>query len=612
MRDISESVINASGAALAAGRLLRSLESGEPGRAKEQPSTSGAEVRAERSRARSGPGHGVLVALCSCSGMVEEAVDFRAVGKDLESADAAIEARRFDDLCTPEGRRQLSDALTESGCDRVVLGTCLPYHDRRKLEGIAGDLGVEESLIAVVDVCSAAMAGRGREAAERAGDVRARLLGAARRMKAEEPPAPAALPVMPRALVVGGGIAGLTAALAIAEHGHAVDLVERENELGGGLRWSSTALEGHSPERLLEKTLFEVQNHPLIRVHTGATVVRSRGEIGDFTTTVRFFSTGGEQSIRHGVTVLATGAHEAEPTCYGFGSHQAIVTQGQLERRLRDGRVDPARLRNVAMIQCVESREEPHNYCSRVCCRSAIENALALKEANQDLPVWIFYRDVMTYGFMESYYTRARREGVLFVRYPVTDKPQVSVAEDGGVTLTARDPMLDRPLTIEPDLLVLSNGLRPSADEKLAAALGVDLDEDGFFACADYKWRPVETAREGVFVCGTAHSPRTVGESAALAEAAAQHAVRLLDRRRLTISETVAVIDVRLCTACKTCVGMCPYGAVSFSEESKLAAVNPVLCQGCGTCAAACPVTAIRVRHFTPEQVFAEIEGMLA
>jgi len=272
--------------------------------------------------------------------------------------------------------------------------------------------------------------------------------------------------------------------------------------------------------------------------------------------------------------------------------------------------VDPANLKAVAMIQCVDSREEPRNYCSRICCSSALKNALHLKEQNPETDVYIFYRDIMAYGYLETYYTQARKAGVIFVQYPVGEKPHVEV-KDGRPMISATDPILDREIAVTPDLLVLSTGIVPGDGKRLADLYGLEVNPDGFFQEADSKWRPVDFIKEGIFMAGIAHSPRSITESIATAEAAAQRALRILSSDRLVSGGIVAQVRHSLCSLCERCIATCPYGARRQDDEEEKIVVDELMCQGCGSCAAICPNSASVVRGYSDQQVFEVIDAAL-
>jgi heterodisulfide reductase subunit A len=262
------------------------------------------------------------------------------------------------------------------------------------------------------------------------------------------------------------------------------------------------------------------------------------------------------------------------------------------------------------MIQCVDSREEPRNYCSRVCCATALKHALYLKEKNPGLPVYIFYRDMMTYGFAETYYTQARKANVIFIPYRVNQKPAVQIAQD-GLAVTVLDPIIGRQLKIEADLVVLATGIVPALPPELADMFGITLDQDGFFLEAESKWRPVDALKEGVFACGLAHSPRNISESITTAESAAQRALRILCRQRLPAGKVVAKVRHSLCSLCERCIDACPYGARAIDYEHEKVLINPVMCQGCGSCAAVCPNSASILAGFQEQQMFEMIDAAI-
>jgi heterodisulfide reductase subunit A len=426
------------------------------------------------------------------------------------------------------------------------------------------------------------------------------------KVKWANPEVVATIPTTQRALVVGGGIAGMTAALAIADHGFEVDLVEQTKNLGGNLMWLQKSLEGHSTQPLLEENCALVEKHPKISVRTESRVIYTEGEVGNFETTLE-----GPDNIahtlKHGVTILATGGTEAVTTSYGYETSPAIITQKEFEQQLSDDSIDPQQLNSVVMIQCVDSREEPRNYCSRVCCANALKQALYLKEHHPEMAIYILYRDLMAYGFSETYYTQARKANVMFIQYRVDQKPVVQAATD-GVEVTVFEPIIGQHLKIKSDLLVLATGIVPNLPPELVEMCGAALDQDGFFQEAESKWRPVDSLKEGVFACGLSHSPRNIAESITTAEAAAQRALRILARERVPAGKVVASVRHSLCSLCERCIEACPYGARAIDHDHEMVRVNPVMCQGCGTCAAVCPNSASILEGFRGQQMFEMID----
>jgi heterodisulfide reductase subunit A len=599
LRDISESVIQASSASLMASSLIHSKGGGLADAAAQEP--------VFRDVSREPPQ--VMVALCTCGDTLTTAVNMEAVESAVSNLDSVCQVHRIERICTREGWSQIEETLEGSGANRLLLGACLPYVYTRKLREMGEHTGLNPALMEVVDIHTSAFPSSDPDREQISRDIRALVAMGVGKLRGMDPSAPAEISIIQRALVVGGGIGGMSAALAIADHGFEVDLVEKEEELGGNLRALHRTLEGNSPQELLEQTVSKVEKHLNITVHRNASVLHSQGRVGRFLTTIEKEDSVGE-TVQHGVTILATGGQEATTESYAYGQSEAIVTQHQLEEKLHSGSINPADLSVVTMIQCVDSREEPRNYCSRICCGSALKNALYLKEQNPEIEVYILYRDIMAYGFLETYYTQARQAGVIFIQYEVSDKPRVKV-ENGRPSIEVIEPILGREVVLEPDLLVLSTGIVPGDQGKLAEIFRVEVDQDGFFQEAESKWRPVDFIKEGIFTCGLAHSPRSVTESIAMAEAAAQRSLRILTSERLAASGVVAEVRHSLCALCERCIAACPYGARWRDEDEEKILVDELGCQGCGSCATVCPNSASVLRGYRGQQVFSVIDAAL-
>ena len=601
LKDISDSITQGSAAALNASRILHAsggslaLELPAP----EPP----ADISRELPK--------ILVVACTCGVRLSEAVDTQIVVQRLK-ADPLVDRVIFvEQACTAGGWEQLEKWVAESKPNRILIGACLPYVYKRKINELGRRIDLDPKLIEVVDLSAEYRNRRGededKESAAR--NLSSKLEMGIARLKWINPSPLPTIQIAQRALVVGGGIAGMTAALALADHGFEVDLVEQSQQLGGNLNWLERTLDGNNPKELLEKAQAAVKKRPRIRVQLESRVVHSLGDVGNFNTTIEDAQKG-VQTLKHGVTILATGGTEAATSAYGYGGSPAIVTQRELEQKLSQNLIDPAKLNSVVMIQCVDSREEPRNYCSRVCCANALKHALYLKEKNDRLQIYILYRDMMTYGFTEAYYTRARKANVAFIQYAVTQKPQVEV-DQKSVKVMVHDPLIEKQIQIEADLLVLATGIVPNLPPELSKAFGVAVDPDGFFKEADPKWRPVDSLKEGVFCCGLAHSPRNIAEAIATAEAAAQRALRILSHQRLAAGRVVANVHHSLCSLCERCIDACPYGARTVNYETDKMRINPAMCQGCGSCAAICPSGASVLEGFLEQQMLEMIDAAM-
>jgi heterodisulfide reductase subunit A len=413
--------------------------------------------------------------------------------------------------------------------------------------------------------------------------------------------------------VVGGGIAGMTSALALANQGFEVHLVEKDKELGGMARRIHYTLDGLDVQAYLKNLIRKVYEHPLIHVSHEAIITDVSGYVGNFITSVE--SEGRVKEIHHGAAILATGADEYKPNEYLYGEDDRVLTQLELEEQISKSDEKLKNSKSLVMVQCVGCREEDRNYCARICCNVAIKNALKLKEINPEMDIYILFRDMRTYGFAEDYYREAAEKEVRFIRWEPDERPQVESATAGGksvLRITVPDPVLGQKLVLDADTLVLSAALVPSpGSREIARLFKAPLNPDGFFQEAHVKLRPVDFAAEGVFLCGTAHYPKHISETIAQAYGAAGRAVTLLSQDTVTASGAVCEVMEEDCVSCGACITACTYGAIDFREtpKGKKAWVNPILCTGDGLCNAKCPTNAISLKHYTDEEIFCQIDA---
>lgn len=507
---------------------------------------------------------------------------------------------------------EVRQLLESSDANRVLLAATLPQIFGPRLRELAARNGYTPSLVDAIDFY-----GPMRRVLDLSNgtDIMAEALTLLRAAVAElsvrDPIRPATHPIEQRALVIGGGISGMECALTLARQGVEVALVEKSPHLGGHATQLRYLPEGFDPRALAQDMAHQVEGEQRITLFTDAEVIETRGSVGRFWSRVR---TGlKEQVVLHGATIVAIGGGEAPARGeHGIDQSDAVVTQEQLEQGLADGTVDASRLETVVMIQCVGSRQKgKREYCSRLCCGSALKNAAKLLELNPEARVIVLYRDLMAYGFKERLYTEARNKGVIFATYSPERQPTVELG-DRSPRVTFHDEVLQDDLRVKADLVVLSTGVQPADGAALARALGVELDDHGFFSEVDHKWRPVETLREGVLACGLAHSPRSIPEALVMAQATAQRALAVLVHPEITASQVTSKVRRVLCATCELCVTLCPYQARSLDPSEGEIVVDELTCQGCGICVAACPSGAASLQGRTVKQVMAELDGFLA
>ncbi len=598
-KDIPESVVEASGAAAVASAQIATSRF---------TLTTEATFPPEQDVSSEAPRIGIFV--CHCGSNIAGYLDVAAVTDYAATLPNVVHAESNLYSCSQDSIKHITEQVKEQGLNRVVVASCTPLTHQPLFQDSIRAAGLNPYLFEMANIrnqCSWVHSDDRKAATDKARELVRMAVARATLLEAQPS---VQVPVQQTALVVGGGAAGMSAALALAEQGFPVHLVEREDSLGGNLNRVFVARDGKDPQTMLRRLVDQVHAHPAITLHLGSKVVSSRGFRGNFTSTIRDMD-GNHGEIAHGTTILATGAQEYRGPDYGYGSDPRILTQQTFEPRLADGSRLPD---SVVMIQCVGPAEQ---FCSRICCTVALKNALALKAQKPDAEVAILYKDIRTYGFKERLYTEVREQGVVFLRYDDEHRPEV---EPGSkLTIRAWDPVLQRTLVLEPDFLVLSMPVVPRDDARqLAGIFKANIDSDGFFLEAHVKLRPVDFASDGLFMAGMAHYPKLLDESIIQAQAAASRAARVLSRDTLTAGGRVAVVDGTQCTGCLTCVRICPFGVPEIRPNLTgvgnimgAAYIEAAVCQGCGSCAAECPAGAIQLMHYTDTQMHAKVTALL-
>ncbi len=607
-KDIPETVMQASGAAGSVSALLA------PAR---NSLTTKKEYPPEKDVTGEEPMIGVFI--CHCGINIGGYVDVPAVTEYARALPNVAYAENNLFTCSQDTQEKIKAMIEEHNLNRVVVASCTPRTHEPLFQETIREAGLNKYLFEMANIrdqCSWVHMHELEKATRKANDLVRMAVTKARLIESLKP---LSLPVNRSALVIGGGIAGMTCALTLADQGFEVYLVERSKELGGVAKRIYYTNEGEDVQRFLNDLINKVQNHRLIKVYPNAYIVYASGYVGSFTTEIMRYRGKAIDKIEHGVTIIAAGAQEYNPNGeYLYGKDTRVLTSLELEEGIAKGHPSIIGCDNLVMIQCVGSRNGERPYCSRVCCSQSIKSALKLKEIKPEMNIYILYKDMRTYGFKEEYYQEARSKGVIFIRYDEDDKPEVRRARKDGELLlqvSVIDPVLGQEVTINADILALGVGIVPGEEVKeLSQLYKVPLNEDGFFLEAHVELRPVDFATDGVFVCGLAHAPKSIDESIAQAKAAVSRATTILAKDTIAAEGIVASVDEDICSGCGSCEALCPYGAIAVNREKKVAEVNEALCKGCGTCCAACPSGAAELRGFKPEQILsmvgAAIEGL--
>jgi heterodisulfide reductase subunit A len=553
----------------------------------------------------------VGVFICDCGENIGGAVDVNQLAAWAAALPDVALAEAVGHGCSRESMDHIQATIVKEGLNRVVLGGCSPRTHEIRFQDTLRRAGLNKYLLEMANLRDQATWVHLNQPEETALKTRQLIKAAVEAVKNKRPLTDHTLPINQDGLVVGGGVAGMTAALRLAEQGVKVFLAERMGMLGGVAALIRRTLEGEDVQAFVQDLVMQTENHPNIQVIKNAFIVDHSGMPGMFKTGMQVGPQMFYRQIKHGITILATGALPNRPSEYLLGEHNAVMTQLDADALLGDNPKQVSNWNNIVMIQCVGSRCPDNPNCSRVCCQAGVKNALRILELNPEARIIVLYRDMRTYGFQEEYYRKARERGVIFIRYETEALPEV-VAAGSDVEVTFTDPILGRPVTVEANALLLSTGFvsDDESTEDLSAIFKTPRTSDGYFLEDHIKLRPVDLSVPGFFVAGTAHAPKTIRESVAQAEAAVARARTLLARKTINLGAAVARVDSRKCAACLICVRACPFG-VPFINADGYSEIDPAKCHGCGVCASECPAKAIQIQSFEDDQILAKLKGLL-
>ncbi len=599
--DIPESVFTACAAGSQTGELLN-YRRGKLARERVYPE--------ERDVSGEEPRIGVFV--CHCGSNISAIVNVPSTVEYALTLPHVVYAKEQIFSCATNSAREITDLAKEKGLNRVVIAACSPRTLEPLFRDTLREAGLNQYYLDMANIrehCSWVHAKEKEAATKKAQEI---MRMSVARASLLEPLKEFDLPVNKTALIVGGGIAGMTCALSIARQGHPVELLEKSRELGGMARRIHSTLEGLDVQTFLNNLIHDVYQNPRIHVSHEAVITETTGYIGNFTTTVQ--TEGRTKKIKHGATVVAIGADVYKPSEYLYGENPNVYTHIDLGGEIARGNESVINAETLVMIQCVGCRNEEKNYCSRVCCGHAVKNALKLKEKNPEMRIYILFRDMRTYGFREDAYREASELGVQFIRYTPEDNPQVEVVKEGGkqlIRVTVADPILGQRLELDADILSLAAAVIPAeSTHEIAGQFKLPLSPDNFFKEAHVKLKPVEFSIDGLFLCGTAHYPKHIPETINQAYGAAGRVLTLLSRDTVVTSGSISKINQNTCVGCLACLPLCPYDAITYSRKSRTSLVNGILCKGCGNCASVCPSHSAELQGFSSHQLLGQINAV--
>ncbi|UCC20130.1 MAG: FAD-dependent oxidoreductase [Promethearchaeota archaeon] len=599
-KDIPETVTEGSAAAAKASNIIAS---------KRDTLIEKKKFPTEIDISRADPRIGIFI--CNCGINIGNYIDIPSVVKYANKLPNVKYVEQNLYTCSEDTQVGIIEKIKKNKLNRVVVASCTPRTHEQLFQATIREAGLNPHLFEMANIrdqCSWVHMDDPKGATQKAKDLVRMAVSKAALL---EPISTIELDVINKALVIGGGLAGMLSALTIADQGFEVFLIEREKDLGGNLKNIYHTLEGLDVQKYMKSLINKVENHPKIRLYKNVKIDKCEGYVGNYVTTVK--GNKFKFTVNHGVIIVATGAKEYQPHEYIYGKDGRVITQLELEKKLEKGQNFNKKI--IVMIQCVGSRDDKHPYCSRICCSDAIKNALKIKEKYNNSEIYILYRDIRTYSFKETYYEKAREKGIIFIRYDKEHKPKVRKGIK-DIEIKVKETILNEMLNIHADFVVLSTGIVPRKENfEIAKKLKVPLNEDNFFLEAHIKLRPVDFTHEGIFLAGLSHSPRSIGETIVQAYAAASRALTVISKDKYYIDVPIAIIDEDLCSGCGLCINNCPYNAIEIvsmiggEKGKKIVKIIEGACKGCGNCTSACPSGAIEQKGFKYNQISSMINA---
>lgn len=563
-----------------------------------------------------------------CGTNIAKIVDVEAVAKFIADIPNVVLAKTYKYMCSNPGQEMISHDIKENNLNRVVVAACSPNMHERTFRNALRSAGLNQYLLEMANIreqCSWVHKDA-KLATQKAKDL---VYAAVCRVALHEELENVSVNMCPNVLVVGGGIAGMTAALELADAGNNVHLVEKNKHLGGNLaRIDLTAPYLYSARDLLTEKITRIINHKHVHVYFESELKNLTGFIGNFRATIQMLNGKPDKinnpvEVEIGNVIVCTGFKEFDASRivhYGYGKLPNVITSFELEKMIRAGKIETKEgkiPKYVAIIHCVGSRsQEFHTYCSRVCCMTALKYAHEIKSANPECYISDVYIDMHAFGKgHEDFYRRSSEAKTLFLMYEKEDRPVIHKAEskDGcEMLIEVNEKLSGELIEIPADLVILMVGMEAREDShEIARIVNISQDKDGWFIESHPKLEPVATTTDGIFIAGTCVAPKDIPDSVAQARAAAARILARISKGKIEVDALYSIINEDLCSGCRFCNQLCPYSAIEFDEEKRHSHIISALCKGCGVCVAACPSSAIKGRHFTDQQVLAQVDGLL-
>ena len=560
-------------------------------------------------------GNRIGVFVCHCGINIGGYIDVEEVKEYAKTLPDVVYADTTLYTCSQDSLDNMKVIIKEKKLTKVVVASCTPQTHEPLFQDTIREAGLNKYLFEMANIrdqCSWVHMNNPKEATEKAKDL---VFMAVCKAALLEPLQENEISINNNALIIGGGVAGLNAALNLANQGSKVYIIEKTDKLGGLARKIKYTIDGYDVDKYLSNLIDKINKHPKIEIILNSTVSSVEGFVGNFTTAIKNKNNKNTEKIEHGVIIVTVGASEYNPHEYQYNKNKNVITQLKLEELMAQNNNAVDKWESIIMIQCVESREKERPFCSRFCCQQAVKNALIIKKINPECNIYILYRDIRTYSLNEEYYRKARELGIVFIKYDIENKPKVEVNSKNELEVNVFEKIIGNNIKLKADKVILSTGLEPNNDNyELGKILKVPVNKDGNFLEAHVKLRPVEFATDGVFLAGLCHSPKTITESIAQGLAAASRACAILSKDYLVTQGVIGTVNDNICNGCGMCEDICPYKAIEVKDKQKgkaiinVAVVNEIMCKGCGLCASICPSSAIDIYGFTNKEILEQIK----